>query len=149
MSLCSGTFGAVQAAAACVLAELQCVQASRQLEVYAQELPGQFCCLRGGSLVHEHQLHYSSSHYFLHSTCLPTLASQGAILPAASCGHRRCYIGMQSLESAQVAVQAFTEESMAFQTKMVANGGLGQETYLPEGKPSSPHLFSIRYQHDS
>ena len=35
---------------------------------------------------HEHQLHHSSCHYFLHSTCLPTLASQGAILPAASCG---------------------------------------------------------------
>ena len=40
-----------------------------------------------------------------------------------------------SLESAQVAVQAFTEQSMAFQTKMVANGGLGQETYLPDGEP--------------
>ena len=32
-----------------------------------------------------------------------------------------------------VLAQAFTEESMAFQTKMVANGGLGQATYLPDG----------------
>ena len=37
----------MQAAAACVLAKLQCVQAPRQLEVLAQELPGQFHCLRG------------------------------------------------------------------------------------------------------
>jgi hypothetical protein len=32
-----------------------------------------------------------------------------------------------------VHVQAFNEASIAFQTKMVANGGLGQDTYLPEG----------------
>ena len=42
-----------------------------------------------------------------------------------------------------VLAQAFTEESMAFQTKMVANGGLGQETYLPDGVcPPSPTLNS-------
>ena len=34
---------------------------------------------------------------------------------------------------ATATLQAFTEESMEFQRKMVANGGLGQETYLPEG----------------
>ena len=31
-------------------------------------------------------------------------------------------------------MQVFNEASMAFQTKTVANGGLGQETYLPEGE---------------
>jgi hypothetical protein len=31
------------------------------------------------------------------------------------------------------AVQAFNDASMQFQKKMIANGGLGQETYLPEG----------------
>ena len=40
----------------------------------------------------------------------------------------------------------FTEESMAFQTKMVANGGLGQETYLPNGAIPSA-LFDIRFLH--
>ncbi|CAL8466615.1 g6151 [Coccomyxa elongata] len=33
---------------------------------------------------------------------------------------------------------AFNEASIAFQTKMVANGGLGQDTYLPEGVLSHP-----------
>ena len=33
---------------------------------------------------------------------------------------------------------------MAFQTKMVANGGLGQETYLPDGAtPSTLHTLSF------
>ena len=31
---------------------------------------------------------------------------------------------------------------MAFQTKMVANGGLGQETYLPNGVVPQPYLNS-------
>ena len=31
-------------------------------------------------------------------------------------------------------VQTFDEKSMEFQKKMVANGGLGEETYLPPGR---------------
>lgn len=33
----------------------------------------------------------------------------------------------------QAVAQVFSEESMAFQTKMVANGGIGPATYLPDG----------------
>ena len=33
-------------------------------------------------------------------------------------------------------MQAFTDKSMDFQTKIIERSGLGDETYLPEGKPS-------------
>ena len=33
-------------------------------------------------------------------------------------------------------MQAFTEKSMDFQTKIIERSGLGDETYLPVGKPS-------------
>ena len=42
---------------------------------------------------------------------------------------------------ATAILQAFTEQSMEFQRKMVANGGLGQETYLPEGALQMVHLW--------
>lgn len=42
-----------------------------------------------------------------------------------------------SVNDDDVSAQAFTDASIAFQTKMVANGGLGQETYLPEGACST------------
>ena len=50
-------------------------------------------------------------------------------------------------------MQVFNEASMAFQTKTVANGGLGQETYLPEGErvcvmSVQQHLTAIRSQHE-
>ena len=43
--------------------------------------------------------------------------------------------------TATTTLQAFTEQSMEFQRKMVANGGLGQETYLPEGAMQMFHLW--------
>ena len=59
----------------------------------------------------------------------------------------QCVATWQNTERPQwfvaVHAQAFTEESMAFQTKMVANGGLGQETYLPDGvMPCTPYRHS-------
>ena len=36
-----------------------------------------------------------------------------------------------------LTLQGFTPESITFQEKMVAKGGLGDETYLPEGAHSS------------
>ena len=34
------------------------------------------------------------------------------------------------------STQAFTDKSMDFQTKIIERSGLGDETYLPEGKQS-------------
>lgn len=45
-----------------------------------------------------------------------------------------------------VWAQAFNEASIAFQTKMVANGGLGQDTYLPEGDHLQPCSTSIIHE---
>ncbi|CAK0756185.1 hypothetical protein CVIRNUC_002434 [Coccomyxa viridis] len=42
-----------------------------------------------------------------------------------------------------VSCGAFTEQSMEFQRKMVANGGLGQETYLPEAIIACPPNISL------
>ena len=34
-------------------------------------------------------------------------------------------------------MQAFTDKSMEFQTKIIERSGLGDETYLPDGKPAA------------
>ena len=34
-------------------------------------------------------------------------------------------------------MQAFTEKSMEFQTKIIERSGLGDETYLPNGMPAA------------
>ena len=34
-------------------------------------------------------------------------------------------------------MQAFTEKSMEFQTKIIERSGLGDETYLPDGMPTA------------
>ena len=34
-------------------------------------------------------------------------------------------------------MQAFTEKSMEFQTKIIERSGLGDETYLPDGRPAA------------
>lgn len=34
-------------------------------------------------------------------------------------------------------MQAFTEKSMEFQTKIIERSGLGDETYLPDGMPAA------------
>ena len=40
---------------------------------------------------------------------------------------------MRLMRAGLLALQGFTPESITFQEKMVAKGGLGDETYLPEG----------------
>ena len=61
-----------------------------------------------------------------------------AHLPKASSTSGGAYVCKDSVLSCRsqnttAILQAFTKDSMEFQRKMIANGGLGQETYLPEG----------------
>ena len=38
------------------------------------------------------------------------------------------------LDKPSCCMQAFTEKSMEFQTKIIERSGLGNETYLPDGR---------------
>jgi hypothetical protein len=40
---------------------------------------------------------------------------------------------LERREECKLSLQAFTEKSMDFQTKIIERSGLGDETYLPDG----------------
>ena len=48
---------------------------------------------------------------------------------------------LKDTEESKLLLQAFTEKSMDFQTKIIERSGLGDETYLPDGARLA-HIYS-------